>query len=477
LKRQLDITYKNRYEFIYFFQKVLYFYKTLKPPIMIKNKLLVAMALMAVISHTSLKAQGIMTTVAGCDSSGHTGDGGPATLATLNQPNDVCIDNHGNLYIADFSNTAVRRVDAATQIISTVYTDPSWAFMMAVCTDTLGNVYFTENSNWLKKTNVSTGIATVIAGTGIAGYSGDGGPASNAQMCNPAGICIDPSGNIYFSDYSNSRIRKIDQATGIISTIAGNGTLGFGGDGGPASAAILHGPYALCISEGGDLYFSDDSNFVIRKISASTGIISTVAGTLGISGFGGEGGPATSAIIGDIRGVCVDNHNNIYIDDISCSCRKIQASTGFINRIAGFTDTSGYNGDGTCAIEELMNTLGGVCVDNTTGNLFIADQNNFRIRKITQSDGGCPTELGVNSYIKLSAPEIYPNPSTGVFTIKTIAANAGIEVLNAVGQTIYSAQLQGSQNTIDLGNEPAGTYIVILNEAGIKEVKKLMINR
>lgn len=422
-------------------------------------------------------AQGIMTTVAGNGTHGTGGDGGLAIMAQMAQPSDVCIDKAGNLYIAEFDNASVRKVDAATSIISTVYVDTFSLFLHHVCVDTIGNIYFATTSNWIKKIDATSHMVTIIAGdtTGVGGYSGDGIPAFNAKLNNPCGLATDLAGNLYIADFGNSRIRKINASTGIITTIAGNGTRGFGGDGGPATASTLFCPLAISLDKAGNIFFSDDSNYVVRKISAGTGIITSIAGTQGTIGFGGDGGPATNAIIGDITGLCVDDTGNVYIDDYSCSCRKISAATGLINRIAGFTDTSGYNGDGGCATQSLMNSLEGVCINPVTGNLYIADQNNDRIRMITQTGGSCPTE--VNASPVLYAPEIFPNPASNTFIIKTSAENMDLEMRNLEGQTVYSEKLHGFQSSIDISDLAPGVYCVIVSNATERRLLKISICR
>ena len=196
-----------------------------------------------------VSATGIITTVAGNGSAGYSGDGGPATSAQLDGPEGVAVDGSGNLYIADTCNNRIRKVSA-------------------------------------------TGIITTVAGNGSAGYSGDGGPATSAQLSLPAGVAVDGSGNLYIADSGNNRIRKVS-ATGIITTVAGNGSPGYSGDGGPATSAQLNQPAGVAVDASGNLYIADSSNNRIRKVSA-TGIITTVAGN-GFDGYSGDGGPATSA--------------------------------------------------------------------------------------------------------------------------------------------------------------------------------------
>ncbi len=254
---------------------------------------------------------GIITTVAGhttagaCDASAgaYSGDGAAATSAKLYSPKGTAVDSSGNLYIADAANYRVREVTA------------------------------------------STGIITTVAGTGTAGYSGDGGQATSAMLNAPANITLDSSGNLYIADTSNNRIRKVTVSTGIIFTVAGNGTAGYSGDGGAATSAELSGPYGMAVDSFGNLYIADTSNNRIRKVTVSTGIISTVAGN-GTTGFSGDGGPATSAELESPFDVEEDSSGNLYIADTSNNrIRKVSASTGIISTIAG-NGGAGYGGDG-----------------------------------------------------------------------------------------------------------------------------------
>ena len=277
----------------------------------------------------------IINTVCGTGISGYTGDGGPATAAELNQATRVAIDGAGNQYICDVANNRIRKVDN------------------------------------------STGIITTIAGNGTMGFSGDGGPAVSAELGNPDGIALDAAGNIYIADQTNNRIRMIN-TSGIISTIAGNGTIGYTGDGGPATNARIHQPGGVFADGAGNIYFVDLSN-TVRKINSS-GIISTVAGT-GVAGFSGDGGPATAAQVNQAwGGIIVDAYNNIYFSDqMNNRIRKIDPS-GIITTIAG-NGTAGYAGDGGPAIAAEINYPEGIAID-PSGNLYFCDRFNNVLREI-----------------------------------------------------------------------------------------------
>ena len=283
---------------------------------------------------------GSMSTIAGtAGSPGHTGDGGLATGAKLNYPTGVAVDSTGNVYIADNENHCIRMIDASTDNISTIAgtagsdgysgdggaaTDAELYQPYGVAVDSTGNVYIADRgNNRIRKLDASGNIST-IAGTGDSGYSGDGGAATSAELNLPQGVTLNSSGNLYISDTSNQCVRKVDMSTGNISTIAGTGSAGHTGDGGPASDARLRGPTALALDSTGNVYIADYWNHCIRMIDASTGYISTIAGTAGSAGFSGDGGDATSAQLERPYGVALDSSGNVYIADRKNDCiRKL----------------------------------------------------------------------------------------------------------------------------------------------------------
>jgi sugar lactone lactonase YvrE len=209
---------------------------------------------------------------AGNPQAGYGGDGGPATSALLNQPTGVAVDAAGNLFIADEFNNRVRRVDA------------------------------------------TTGVITTVAGNGSSGYAGDGGPATAAALNGPFGVAVDAQGNLYIADTGNNRIRRVDAATGVITTVAGDGTNRFGGDGGPAVNASLSSPRGVAVDAAGNLFLTDTFNSRIRRVDVGTGVITTVAGNGSIWGVE-DGGPATNAPLGFPYGVAVDAAGNLFIAD------------------------------------------------------------------------------------------------------------------------------------------------------------------
>ncbi|MGN6264478.1 MAG: gliding motility-associated C-terminal domain-containing protein [Ginsengibacter sp.] len=221
-------------------------------------------------------------------------------------------------------------------------------------------------------------IITTVAGNGTYGYSGDGGPATSAQLAWNIGVAVDDSGNIYISDHDNDVIRKVNSA-GIISTFAGNGTLGFSGDGGPATAARLYHPAWITIDNSGNFYFTDQNAEVIRKINTS-GVISTITGNLP-PGYSGDGGPLMAAQFRSISGIAFDQANNMYISDYGNNVvRKVDAA-GIISTVAG-NGTAGFSGDGGLATAAQLGSPYKVVFDSK-GNMYIPDEGNSRIRKVT----------------------------------------------------------------------------------------------
>ncbi len=300
---------------------------------------------------------------------GYSGDGGAATSATLASPAAVAYDASGNLYIADAQNHVIREVSTA-------------------------------------------GILTTVAGTGVEGFGGDGGPATSAQLDTPRGVAVDASGNLYIADSHNQRIREV--SGGTIRTIAGNGTAGYSGDGGLATAATLFLPEAVAVDASGNVYIADTGNFVIRKVSAGT--ITTVAGD-GEQTYSGDGGPATAAGLDTPTGVAVDASGNLYIAD-SHNQRIREVSGGTIRTLAG-NGTLGYSGDSSAAASATLAMPRGVSVD-ASGNVYIADTENNVIRQVSGSTINTLAGTGLQGYSGDGGPAL-----SAVFnTPRGVAPNA-----------------------------------------------------
>jgi sugar lactone lactonase YvrE len=276
-----------------------------------------------------VNTQGIISTFAGNGSKGYSGDGGSAQTAELFGPFGIAVDSLGNVYIADNGNNNIRLVNTSGTISTFAgngiggYSGDGGAAINAeinlpegLAVDAAGNVYIADYGNaCIRKVNTQ-GIISTIAGRGVNGL-GDGGPAIDAALLGPYGVATDGLRNIYVADYGNNRIRKID-TSGIISTVAGNGfgapyDGGYSGDGGPANAAELYNPTAVVLDKLGNIYIADAENSRIRMVNTN-GIISTIAGT-GVYGVAGDGGSATAAEIGNTQGIAIDGRSNLYITD------------------------------------------------------------------------------------------------------------------------------------------------------------------
>jgi len=338
---------------------------------------------------------GIISTVAGSGIAGYSGDGSAATSAQLKSPQRIAVDSAGNLYIADQGNNVIRKVAASTGYIATVAGTGTASYSgdggvatsatlnnpVAVALDAAGNIYITdENNNRIREVSAATGVITTVAGNGSAGYSGDGGAATGAELYTPYYAAVDLAGNLDIVDGYNCRIRRVTRSNGVISTIAGNGTCGYSGDGGAATSAELNLSGAVAVDIQGNLYIPDSNNFRIRKLTASTGLISTVAGN-GTSGYLGDGGPASSAEFGQVEDIAVDTAGNLYLPDgANHRVRRVDATTGLISTIAG-NGISGYTGDNGAATMAELKQPYDVALDGA-GSLYIADLSGEVVRKI-----------------------------------------------------------------------------------------------
>jgi sugar lactone lactonase YvrE len=335
-----------------------------------------------------------LTTVAG-DGGEQLGDGGPATEAGFCGPNDVAFDTAGNIYISDGGiycggpgGHTVRKVNPDGTITTVAGTreagfsgdgGPATKAQLnvpiAVAVDQKGNLYITDESNYRIRKVDKDGIITTFAGTGEGGYSGDGGPATSAKLIDPGGLAFDAKGKLYIADYKS--IRKIDPS-GTITTVAGTGQAGFSGDGGPATEAKLTA-YDVALDGQGNIYISDTENNRVRKVDRD-GIITTVAGS-GKRGYSGDGGPATEAALRDPVGIAVDGEGNVFFTDHHNSVVRKVDRDGTITTIAG-TGETGFNREKGSATKVMLHEPWGLLVEEDPGVLYIPDTFNSRIRSV-----------------------------------------------------------------------------------------------
>lgn len=393
--------------------------KAMKTPLMVRCLSLFAITIVCPSSPTS-GAPGDISTVAGTGTSGYTGDGGDATLATLSDPMGVAVDSADNLYIVDLSNHCIRRVDDETGVITTVAgtgaqgyngdgiaaTAAQLNYPFGMAFDAAGNLYIADSTNHrVRRVDIASGIISTIAGTGVAGFSGDGGPATAAQLRDPVDLAFDPEGNLHIAELRNQRVRRIDAVSGVITTIAGTGTQGYNGDGIAATSADLFYPSGIAFDRKGHLFIGDTGNDRVRRVDAVTGLISTYAGT-GTRGFDGDGGAATAARIAYVAGVGLDGAGNLFIaDQDNHRVRRVDTDSGVISTVAG-TGSNGYSGDGGPAIAAQLYYPYDVAVDSR-GHLYIADPNNDRVRRV-ESAGEFPVP-----FLTVTKPKNFPTTKLG----------------------------------------------------------------
>ncbi len=431
-------------------------------------------------NHTNL-ANGIITTIAGNGTAGYSGDGGPATGASLNGPLGTAEDTFGNLFIADNNNCVIREVNAGG-IITTIAgngtaghagnggaaTNANLESPTGVAVDAAGNLFIADDgNNWVRKVDTH-GIITTVVGDNYYGYSGDGGPATDASLYQPGGVALDAAGNLFIADTGNQRIRMVD-TNGIITTIGGNGTAGYAGDGGPATGANLDAPFGIAVDVAGNVFVAEAGNSVIREIYTN-GMITTVAGTGGpvpavvstsamdYRTDSSDGTPATSVSLDRPFGVAVDAEDNVFIAD-TYNYRISQVNTNdFITRVAGsgagYPAHGSYSGDGGAATNARLNYPYGVTVD-AAGNLFISDTANYRVRKVTNTRGPVLTLNNVTAANAGDYQVVVNGPGSSV---TSSVANLTVALSPLIYQTVPNPDGSVSLNFV---SQPGSTNVVL----------------
>ncbi|WP_406695045.1 hypothetical protein V5E97_28800 [Singulisphaera sp. Ch08] len=338
-----------------------------------------------------------MTTAVGTGKQGRPADGGPAVEATLNMPFDVAFDSGANLYLSDTMNHCIRRVDAKTGAITTVVGSGTQGFSgdggsalkaqlnepYGVVIDSKRNLYFADRLNRrVRRVDAGTGVITTVAGDGSKTYSGDGGPGARAGLVEPNGVALDPKeARLFIADVADHRVRVVDLGSGEISTFAGNGQGKFAGDGGAALAASIFGARAVEVGADGTVFILERQGNRLRGVDPRTGLITTRAGT-GAKGYSGDGGPAKEATFNGPKELAIDGSGDLLIVDTeNHAIRRIDAQTGLIRTVAG-NGRRGGEGDGSVATSALLDRPHGVAV-GPDGSIYIGDTGNHRIRKVS----------------------------------------------------------------------------------------------
>jgi DNA-binding beta-propeller fold protein YncE len=339
-----------------------------------------------------------ITTWVGTGDKGFAGDGGPAMAAVLNGPFDLAFDSAGNLFFADTFNGRIRRVDARTGIITTIAGngtpgyggDGGPATLAAlnepygVVVDRAGNVYTADRKNArVRRIDAASGMITTFAGTGEAAHSGDGGPAARAGLAEPNGLAFDPAErHLYIADVADHRVRVVDLASGVIAAFAGTGMAEHGGDGGPAREARVFGARAVRVAPDGTVYILERQGSTLRMVDRVSGIITTIAGTGG-RGYSGDGGAATAAVFDAPKEMALDRDGSlIVVDTENHAIRRIDRASGIVTTIVG--GRQGAGGDGGPATEAGLDRPHGAVV-GPDGAIYIGDTNNHRIRRAVRA--------------------------------------------------------------------------------------------
>ncbi len=433
-------------------------------------------------------SEGIITTVAGSGTAGFSGDNGLAVNAQFNAPTSVALDSANNLYVADTGNHRIRKIDTKGIIStivgsgkyggnkSTLYGDSQEGVSATVAelnepnglyVDKTGNIYIADEQNGrIRKVDIAGTISTV-AGTGLPAFNGDGILATTARM-KPSDVTTDSMGNIYIADRYNHRIRKVNISDGKVSTIAGNGKIGNSNNGDLATESKLSYPSGIAFDGNENLYIVNNSDFSQIDRVDTTGVISTIAG--GGNKFkspNGDGGLAVQATFNNPSKIAIDDNGNFYIADPSVNCIRKIDTTGIISTVAG-NGQKGFSGDGGVATVAQLNHPTGIAVDSS-GNLYIADSSNNRIRKVTFSNDIPPPNPTKNLPTLGSGKAI--NNTGFTDTAATFTGGASVDGANYQGSLqiapASSVNIQGriSVNPADVGKKADLLHVIGIEDA------------
>lgn len=418
----------------------------------------------AILSSSAFAQTQIIITTAGSGTTGFTGDGNAAPSASLHGPLGVAVDRSGNTYIMDVYNYRVRKVNT-DGVITTVAGNGNQGYSgdgsiannaeimpSGIALDRQGNLYIADASHAVVRKVSTFGIISTVAGIGSAGNTGDGGPATAAKLDKPYGLALDTFNNLYIADAGKHVIRKVNKA-GIISTIAGSDTFGYTGDGFSATLATLDSPSAVAVDHIGNVYISDFKNNVVRKVDVSNNI-STYAGVFGQYDYFGDGGMATDAKFNKLRGITVDTIGNLLIADAENNVIRMVDTGGKISTVAG-NGSAGYGGDGGNCLGANLNNPFGVAIDRY-GSIYIADANNQRVRKTYNP------KLAVNNVYTAPAYHLFPNPGTEVITVSGLQQSDKVSIVDLSGRAVsevWEIKNNGSQ-TFDIKQLAAGSYLL-----------------
>ncbi len=436
----------------------------------------ISLVLVSFLFSMQVNAQ-VIVTVAGTGINGYSGDGGPATNAKMSAPSSLVFDKDGNLYFTEGANPTIRRVSPAG-IISRFAGDGTSGYSGdggpaldaeirgggGLAVDRWNNIYIADGGNHRIRKITTDGVIHTIAGTGVAGYNGDGISALSAQLNQPQGVGVDDTGNVYICDRMNFRLRKVD-TFGNISTIAGTGLMGFTADGARADTAAIDESWYVVVGKTGNIYFMDKAR--IRKIAGADHKLSTVAGN-GIDAYSGDGGPATAASIGT-QYFTLDSVGNIFLAESTHRIRKVDTS-GIISTITG-NGLVGTDPEGVSLSVARLNTPTGVGF-SPKGELHFTAKTGAKVRKITLAWDGVND---VNE--KKAGLEVFPNPTQGKVSVRinAIEKEANLTIIDARGVAAMTVTVPCNvTKVIDVSVLPPGGYIVN-TKVGTDDASKQLI--